>query len=283
MVNKNNLNEIIEFIYVDRDAEIIGIDVWAYYELSLKKGWNSVKFDYDRSTCVSFVPDENYIWINGIGVGAGGDGGDVLLDLEKDNVIKISGTINVTVDEQFPASGIIIEAFNGGSEPIGTYNIISATNPISWEIEIPEQVQYINFRIKIYPDTTTQYVYNVYVRNNGNYTEVSENTHELSNVELSDINITTTTSPFSITGINGNTSIFASYYIYNEFFRRNISMQVPNNGSYYFKIPNMYINTNNERWLWFGVETSSGYYLSKGRLNLVSEVNLNIAQMYKID
>ena len=275
LVNRNNVNQMVEFVYVDRDAVITGFDGWQYWELSLKAGWNSVQYDRDRQTFTSFVPDENYIWLNGVADPNDGIGMDPLFIEQYTD--KISGTINITVDGSFPAGGIKLEAFSS-NESIGIVDIPSGTNPVSWEFAdfLPIGGQwnwgYVYFRVTVYPEANrnTFLIYQPSVQSQGNYVGTGIN-----NVLLSNISITTQTVSVSVSGFDVNATMYANDYHSGA----NYGVEISGNGNYSFKVPNDLGN-----WLWFWVAPSSGQrYLTKGRLDARLPVVLNAAAMIRQD
>lgn len=293
MLNKNNLNESIGFIFVDKDAVISGID-WQYWELTLKKGWNSVKFDNDRLTTVSFVPDENYIWVNN-GLSNADEGGMIGMPLlvDNENTVKISGTISVSIDGSFPAGGIILEAFFG--ESLGVFDISSATNPTLWEFSGFPPISYghVGFYLKIFPssDRKTFYTYRPSVQSNGNTIDTGgdDPKFKIENVVLQNISVNTITVPISIIGINNEVTLYSDRYSYSLLNPNNniskFGMTILTNGSYDFIMPDTLglNNDTNENWLWFKITADlDKEYISKGRYKAGSSISLNIAEMYQL-
>jgi len=301
LTNKNNFNEEVAYIFVNSDVTITGIH-WLYWELSLKKGWNTVKFDHDRLTVTNFTPDSNYIWIFNADVYGNKIRKDMPIQIERDNVKKISGTINVTVDGIFPAGGFSLEAYKSymsfDVNPLHS----PINNPVSWEFDFnPSQSRRdsVSFLLKIYPneDRQTVFVYNntgiEYGRPQGNYSNEIEECisydpqycydhlqtcfrYELYDVELNSVHIKTITVPVTLNGFDSGTTLYADDY----YGGRNCSIQISGNGNHQFKLPkDIGLNYKNENWICFFVEYPQRR-ITKGRLNASSTITLNYTGMY---
>ena len=282
LTNKNNICEQVIFVYVDQDAEITGLN-GLYLELSLKSGWNSVKYDYDRQTMQTFSPDNNYIWLTG---------GNVLLPEDQEagfriiDVSAISGTISVTIDGQFPAGGFKLEI--RGVEP-EILDIRAGSNPVSWEFDIPEELkEYNDFMgvfMVVYPtlDRNAFFVINnLSVQSQGERHWVSDDEFGRGIYEITDavlqVSVNTIIIPVTVTGFSSNPAIHADKFFYGSF---RYGMYIQGSNPHNFQLPdNVGLNVKGENWLWWNVSDSSGSYISKGRLNAALPVSLNIAEMY---
>ena len=301
LINKNNFSEEIAFVYVDRDAVINGVD-WLYWDLSLKEGWNLVKFDYDREKVTSFVPDDNYIWMTG---GLSNIGEKLMGFFIDQPTCTISGNLNVLVDGAFPEGGIELISYSNNNLP----DFISdGPNPIAWEIEakpllgIYGREEYINFSVNAYLDAEKKsflknFRLQVQVTNPGNFilcdnpahyyyddlsgTDVHQDymgygvivAYKLEGLEFEHLEIKTKTVPVSVSGLSGNAVIY--FDDYNSSIR--YGMEINGNGTYNLKIP---VEAGN--WLWFRIELSSGQqFITAGRMDTRLPVALNLSEMIK--
>ena len=278
--NKNNIDERIVYIYIDQNAVITGIDMEFYCELSLQKGWNTVKIDSASNTIKTFVPDENYIWLSNSEVGPEDYPYVPNLLFLPGKTINISGTINVKVNNTFPAGGITLELISK-NELIDIYDIPNGTNPVSWEFnDLPQLQNHPSFHLTIYPQADRNTFYDIAylpLQNDGNANVIDnddygDTEYEISNIVLGNININTMPVSVTVTGISNEATIYSDPNNYN--FR--YGMKIPNSGSYSFLLPN-----NIGNWLWFNLVPSSGQqYITKGRLYAGSAIILNTALMY---
>jgi hypothetical protein len=287
LVNKNNLSDIVGFTYVNRDTKITGIDYSDHYDLDLKQGWNTVKYDIDRATNVNFTPDANFVWLTGDFMGYGdGDMGEW-----HDGIIKISGTINISVNGQFPAGGFKLEAFHDGG--VGIIDRPTGSITQSWSFDFSDSDDswggFSFLKLTIYPDADRQIFYEYYpgTQTFGTLNKISENEwgrplYEVTDRVLRPISITTITVPVSIAGTLpvGNITIYADSYPFSDRHGMFLSGRGPRN----FLLPNdlgLSFWGGDKNWLWFNLVTDQGQsYISRGRLDASSPVVLNISQMY---
>jgi hypothetical protein len=286
LVNKNKPEENVSFMYAESDAVISGITNSLYWELSLKQGWNTVKYDYTTYTVSVFVPDDNYVWLN-INASGSGEGFFPGIDIGPYNVIKISGTVSILVDGAFPAGGAVVAALDGNTV-VGACTIPpSPANPASWAISLSGRYGWLHFAVSVYLDEerkTTYHYQNIesrFYETNFNQISPEFDEWELSDIELSVPSVSTRPLSLTITGLAGGATVYtddAYYYLEDAHYR----LEVSGNGSYTFRLPDtLEPNQHNETWLWFRIVSPSGRTVTtKGRKHADSAVTLNAGDMY---
>ena len=280
--NKNDFNYYAAFIYVDRDTVITGIGASKYWECSLKQGWNSVIVNGQDGTVKTGIPDENYVWV----LGNEGDSdiypfkvaGRPYIDGRGAKTLE--GTISTTVDGVPPAGGydiVILENDWGNT----IMEIISATGS-TWSITIPTAYQfgydrYFYFYVIIYPDADRKNYFTRYPDISSYLHQYDETTQTLSDIVLSVRPINTRQMTVNVSNLGTVEAKIIPYHFYLYEGSEN-GMFISGNGTITMKTEQY-----SDDFCWFRVVTDTNTYVTKGRIDTSSTVNLDISQMFLLE